>query len=70
MNQKIDSIMEDLQKRGKFKNPDEVDDFFLESLKKTYIDGGICAINMIAQEQGWEESEEFFIDMWNNNNKK
>ena len=61
---KIKEIMATLKKRGYFKNPDEVEKYFEASLWEVYFDGvkegANEALNIIAQNEGWEESEDLY----------
>ena len=56
MNEEIKKIMEILKARGSFVSVEEVEKFFEESLWKV----AEKSIDIIADEEGWEESREFY----------
>ena len=59
----ITNIMKTLKERGRFKSPEEVDDFFEKSLEQAYKKGGADAIQKM---QLGKKLEEHYINLWNN----
>jgi len=56
MKKHINIIIKELQERGRFKTPEEVDKFFEKKLWEVSME----TLKIIAYCEGWEESEEHY----------